>query len=341
MTRLLIPVFLLFSLSVSAQSERERLHAILDTVITKTKALSLFQTSVDWDTLEPKIYALAAEAEAVADLSPALETMINALRDHHASIRSLADYSILAQFTDHENSRSTDERTYDSDTWSVVNDVNAKFSHEILPGNVGYLRVVGVGPNLDGQREAERIRAAIAELNGHKINHWIIDLRYNGGGNINVMMAGLAPLFDVEEVATIRDGAGNVQSTARIKKGEFWYFENKAFNMSKQPKLKNPKIAVLTSRWTVSSGELVAIAFKGQRNTAFFGEPTGGYTTNNCFEIVGGEISLILSTGYFSDRNGQIYTQHLAPENEVPFTVTTDKRKDAGIIAATNWLKGE
>lgn len=325
---------------ISGQStETTQMTLILDSIISKSKEISFYSKTVNWESLSSKIYQSAKDAQNIDDLKPALEILLNELRDHHGQIRKISDYSILANFTDHQNSRKTDERAFDSEIWSIVNNIESRFEYAILPNNIGYLKIVGVSPNIDGQKEAERIRSAIIELYNNKVDKWIIDLRYNGGGNINVMLAGLAPFLDTKKVVSIQDANGNIQATAEIKDGDFWYTGVKAFEMNDEPKIRNPKIAILTSRWTWSSGEFVAVAFKGQKDTIFFGERTGGYTTNNSWEVINNEIALVISTGVYCDRNGNKYDQYFQPDIEIVFEVELNKAKDKGIIEAINWLK--
>jgi carboxyl-terminal processing protease len=77
----------------------------------------------------------------------------------------------------------------------------------------------------------------------------IIDIRYNAGGNMNPMMAGIAPLV----------GNGIVGSIVNLKNEKLFYWEISAFNfiyagyqaetLPNNIKFKKvPMIAVLTSR---------------------------------------------------------------------------------------------
>ncbi|MDG1331131.1 MAG: S41 family peptidase [Crocinitomicaceae bacterium] len=337
MTRIVLTASIVL-LSLQAISQENKLNALLDSVISTSQEVSYYSSSVNWDSLSTEMHGLAAEPKELVDLKPAFTLMLNKLRDHHGRIMSTSDYSNLATFNDWENSRHRDERDSPSEQWSVVNNLDVRFEYALLPGNVAYLKIVGIGGNVDGQKEAERIRAAVCGMASTDIEEWIIDLRYNSGGNVNVMLEGIAPLFDTKSIASSRDANDDVQFTAEIKKGNFWYAGMSQFNVKKGPKIKDPNIAVLLSRWTASSGELTAIAFKGQENVKFFGEETGGYTTNNCFTVFDNQIALVISTGVFCDRNGNSYDENVKPDIEIAFDFEADRSKDEGIIQASEWL---
>ena len=327
-----------FSNLIFGQSREVELIQILDTVISKSKEISYYTKTVNWDSLSSEMYLAAKGAKNTDDLKPAFEILLNGLRDHHGHFRETSNYSIIASFTDHKNSRNKDERVYDTKIWEIVNDVDSRYEYALLPNKIGYLKIVGVGPNLDGQKEAESIRNSLTELCKNKVNKWIIDLRYNGGGNINVMLAGIAPLLDPKTVVTIQDENKDIIASAEIKKNNFWYRGSNIFEIENKTKIRNPKIAILTSRWTTSSGEFVAVAFKGQKNTKFFGEETDGKITENSWEIINNEIALVISTGVYCDRNGNVYADNVKPDKEIIFEAEENIEKDKGIFEAINWL---
>lgn len=329
----------LISSDLLGQTNSQGPAAIMAEVISRAKQSSLYTKSVDWHELEGSLLPAAQSAKTTKDLKPQFESLINSLRDHHGTVINLEDYSRIANFTDYENTRKTDQRERDPEIWKVVNDVDSRFEYALLDNNIGYLKIVGVGPNLDGQAEAIRIRNAVLELHQKGVTQWIIDLRYNGGGNVNVMLSGIAPLLDTNEVASVIDKDGLVQARAIIENGNFTYHGAQAFQMENTESFNNPRITILMSRWTVSSGEMVAIAFKGQQYTRFFGEATGGYTTNNGWDIINDEIALVISTGIFTDRNGTVYTENVKPDQEVEFQVTKNQKEDTGILEAIEWLR--
>jgi len=338
MKYILLGLFLCTNMFLFSQNREIELTHILDSVISKSKEISLYSSTVNWDSMRIKMYESAQGAAELEDLKPAFEILLNGLRDHHGHFRKTTDYSILAHFTDHTLSRNKDSRVFDQDTWKIVNDVKSRYEYALLPGNIGYLKIVGVGPNIDGQQEVERIRNSLSEFKDKAVEKWIVDLRYNGGGNINVMLAGIAPLFDSKTIVSIQGENQDIIATAEIRNGDFWYRGSNVFPVGEMFTIREPKIAILTSRWTSSSGEFVAVAFKGQENTRFFGEATNGKTTENSWEVIHDELALIISTGIYCDRNGIAYSRHVKPDEEILFEVERDRVKDIGILAATRWL---
>ncbi|HQU84100.1 MAG TPA: S41 family peptidase [Pyrinomonadaceae bacterium] len=332
-----IVVVLLISENSFAQTNPKQ---ILDEVFKKSKEISLYSARINWDELQKKVYAKAENAKTINDLKPAFETLLNGLGDKHGKISNAKDYSVIANFTDWKNLNHPDKRPREDEIWNVVNDRNAQFSYKILRGNVGYLKIVGIAPNVDIEAESKKIRAAVNELSGKKISRWIIDLRYNGGGNMHPMMAGIAPLVGDGIVGGLVNLKGEKQFDWEIKNGNFIYGGFQAANLPNEPKFKKlPKIAVLTSRFTVSSGEIVATTLKGRPNTKFFGESTGSYTTNNSWEIIDNTVVVVISTGIFADRNGKSYEINIPVDVEIPFKIMAETEQDECVIAAKKWLK--
>jgi carboxyl-terminal processing protease len=336
MKRITTLLFFFSSLNCFAQTN---IKAILDSVLLKTKETSMYTTTVNWDSLQAQVYLMAENATTIKDLKPAFETLLNGIRDHHGKIMDAKTYGYIAWFTDNKNKRHADERKFDVEVWKILNDTTAKFEYKLLKGNIGYLKIVGIGPNVDVEKEARKIRHSIITLNKQKADKWIIDLRYNGGGNINPMMAGIAPLVGDGLVGSVVNLKREKIFDWEIKGSNFIYGGYQAVTLSNKPRFKkDPKIAVLTSRWTVSSGEIVATTLKGRPNTKFFGETTGGYTTNDGWDIINDEIILVISTGMYSDRNGKVYEVNIPVDTEIPFEIIKDKEKDPCIIAAKKWL---
>jgi carboxyl-terminal processing protease len=333
-----VTTFLLLLINITCFGQTS-IKALLDSVIIKAKETSLYSSTVNWDSLQKQIYAKAENAKTIEDLKPAFETLLNGLRDNHGKIINAKTYRPIAWFTDYKNQRHIDVRKFDSEIWKIVNDTALKFEYTILKNKIGYLKIVGIAPNVDIEKESKIIRAAVNALSKQQIEKWIIDLRYNGGGNMHPMMAGIASLVGNGIVGSLVNLQKKKLFNWEIKEGNFIYDGYQAVTLPENVKHKKfPKIAVLTSRWTVSSGEIVATTLKGRPNSKFFGEATGGFTTNNGWEILNSEIILNISTGIFCDRNGMAYENNIPVDVEIPFEVFKDKEKDNCIVAAKKWL---
>lgn len=298
----------------------------------------MFSGDVDWVALKKDCYTISTNAKTITELQPAFELILNRMRDHHGRILSAKDYSIVAHFTDWDQARHQDDREKTQEHWAIVNDIEARFSSSYLGNGVGYLKVVGIGPQTAGQTEANQIRSAIDSLHLQGITQWILDLRFNGGGDAHTMMAGLAPLFDEGQIIQLTDGEDHVVGGGNIENGNFTYFGYQSCEMSSKPDLKKPKIAVLLSRWTVSSGELVAVALKDQENVKFFGEASGGMTTNTGGEPILDDVILVISTGTFADRNGKSFPHSVDVDVETPLQLDATVASDICIQQAIKWL---
>lgn len=312
---------------------------LVDSVLQKAKETSMYSSTVNWDSLNKQIRFKAENATTIQELKPAFEVLLNGLRDHHGKIINAKDYSYIAWFTDYKNRRHIDNRKFDNDIWKIVNDTALKFEYKLLNGRIGYLKIAGIGPNVDIQKEAEKIRAAVITLSKNKVNNWVIDLRYNGGGNMYPMVTGLGTLIGDGIVGKLVSASKDTLFNWRILNGNFIYDVPDVVTLKNNPKFKPlPKVAVLTSRWTVSSGEILATCFKGRPNTKFFGEATGGYTTNNNWEIINEQVILNISTGIYCDRNGIVYDKNIPVDIEIPFEVVKETEKDKCVIEAIKWL---
>jgi C-terminal processing protease CtpA/Prc len=100
-----------------------------------------------------------------------------------------------------------------------------------------------------------------------------------------------------------------------------------------------PEVAVLIDRSTGSSGEAIAVAFRGRPHTRFFGEHTqGSSTVNETFALSDGA-SMWLTIGVQADRAGKQYPSGLAPDVAVPSgNAILPPAQDPVVQAALNWL---
>ncbi len=209
------------------------------------------------------------------------------------------------------------------------------FSFKLMEGDIGYLDIPGFfNQDIKVVNDfANRIQNAIRELDSkNTLKGWIIDLRNNSGGDMWPMVVGLNPLIGINTTP------GYFKKAGEKEKAEDWQIgspHNKiVIDQPYQLKTAAPKIAVLYSKKTASSGEMTAICFIGLPNTKSFGENTAGLTTANRMFDLGNDNLLVLASSYSMDRNKKIYSGTIVPDVPVE-----NNDSDAILQKASGWLK--
>ena len=73
-------------------------------------------------------------------------------------------------------------------------------------------------------------------------------------------------------------------------------------------------VAVLIGQGTVSSGEAVAVAFRGRSGARFYGGASYGFSTGNeSFRLPDGAL-LVITSARFADRTGAVHQGPLLPD---------------------------
>ena len=177
-------------------------------------------------------------------------------------------------------------------------------------------------------------------LNPNQLKGLIIDLRLNLGGSMWPMIGGLAALFEQGKLGAFVFPASGNQEEWGINKNLVYDGVDTVYHLNKGVNLSQLKVVVLIGPYTRSSGEALAISFKGRKNTWFAGENTGGYTTSNESIQFSREIGFFIATAVEADRNGQLYLDNVKPDTEIMGgDAFDDLRNDQKIIAALKWLK--
>lgn len=333
---MVLVVFLSLTGTIRAQDSWKD---ILDTAATRARQVSLYRREINWDSLHRAMHALADKAQSLDDIKPALQAMINGLRDMHGKVLVAGTYEQIAGFTDWAHVRNPDTRPRETLAWNVINDSSMRFSYQLLDKKIAYLKIAGIPPNADPLAEAKKIRAGVVALSQSDPSGWIVDLRYNGGGNMNPMVSGLATLIGDGPAGKLVDLDMAEVFDWRIAEGQFVFGGATNTRLANEPMFKgHPKVAVLLSRYTVSSGELLATSFKGRPQTKFFGEASGGYTTSNGWEVINNKIILAISTAIYADRNGNAYPFSIPVDVECPLQLPGDVKDDQCIQLASGWL---
>src|SRR5262249_243457 len=152
-----------------------------------------------------------------------------------------------------------------------------------------------------GEPYVRDARNLLEEMDRRGVCGWVVDLRYDGGGNMWPMLNGVSGLFD-DGVLGYFDAAEGRFSGVRKNSGIFQMTEGSdtpAVARHEPPLHKSgAPVAVLIGPSVFSAGEFTTIAFEGRPVTRFFGHPTGGFVTVNRPMPLSDGAEIIMSTGW-------------------------------------------
>lgn len=332
-------LFLFFALLIGqakAQMPNPALRPCLDSVLHFAQTNALKRDEVNWDSIRALVYARAAGAQAPGDLGPAYCALLGALGDDHG--RFVYQNNVIGYWY---GELKENQKDIDPNMWGAVQGGLYPIRSAILSDSVGYLRLPGLSVGDNVQMAAE-IRWHFNILLDQGATCWIIDLRGNGGGNIFPMLEGIGPLLGDGPIGSHRDPVARSEFPWTIRDGNFFYGEYEAVHLPNTAGVpKNARVAVLTSRYTASSGEMVAISFKTRPNTRFLGEKTGGMITITNWAQPCEDLTVTLSAAYCADRTGRVYREYVDVDEVVPFQITEELDDDPAVQKALSWLKNQ
>ncbi len=282
-------------------------QAELDAAIRIVRTHALHAQEIDWDRFEPELHAMAKDAKTSVDTYPTIQALLAKLGDHHSFLMG----------------------AWEAKQEHSEGGASSPAAVELKPGGIGYIAMPGYrGMNAEARHAfVQNMVDAIGKQAASARCGWIVDLRHDGGGSMVPMLEGLRPLLGDQALGGFRDAKGHVQTFAVANPLDK--------SSPRGPALEQAPVAVLLGPHTASSGEVVAVAFRGRPRTRSFGEPTAGLSTANAgFNLPDGGM-IFLTDAIDVDRLGQAYGGKLSPDEPVaPSASGTD-----GVLAtASSWL---
>lgn len=256
---------------------------IVEDAVRHVRAHALYADRIDWDRTQADIASRVQRvhtADAAYDL---IRSLLAQLGDRHSGVLPPSDVRRSA--------------TEGVPSFVPRVEVRERVGIVAVPGFSGTEQAASL-------EFARDLATAIADRAASASCGWIVDLRGNSGGNMWPMLSGLHPLLGEATVGYMRDRDGR-QNAWRI-----------APPGVTAPDLSAVPVVVVTGAKTASSGEAVAVAFRGRAHTRSMGQATMGVSTGNqLFPVLGGA-ALKLTTTRFVDRTGHAYGEPLAPDEE-------------------------
>ena len=274
-------------------------QAFLEEVFELVQTHALNRDKVDWDRLREKIYTDEMHAETTADTYDSVRHMLVWLNDRHSSFLSSEEAEWFMNLDTSAADNPAPESWLSEEGYAYL-----------------YIPQFASGDREVNNAYAQQLQQRVKALDASAPCAWVIDLRQNFGGNLFPMVAGLSGLIPDGEVSSLQFVDGRIE-TSLLKNGQF-IDQGEVLTEVKEPLtgLSNPTpvIAILIGPVTSSSGEMLALSFKGLPNVTYFGHETGGYTTgNSLFTLSDGSI-ILLTTSIFIDRTGQAYGGSFQPD---------------------------
>ncbi|MBK7627306.1 MAG: S41 family peptidase [Bacteroidales bacterium] len=250
---------------------------------------------INWSDYRSKVLTYGKNDKTMDDYHNTIKYALSLLHDGHSF---LVPSNIM-------------KKEYSDTAMRKIQSIESHYDNEI-----GYIKIPGfVGSKVLSKAFASRIQDFIKDLDKHKINGWIIDLRDNGGGDMWPMLLGVGPILG--------DGTAGYFVNCKNNYEKWGYSNGKAFmdttiviqtDSLYQLKNKNKKIAILINNKTASSAEAIAVAFIGLPKTRFFGNATCGLTTGNSTFILSDSSMIALMTVVYADRNKTLYGKKIIPD---------------------------
>lgn len=203
---------------------------------------------------------------------------------------------------------------------------------EVLPtvsldGDIAIIKL----PDFLGTAEAGQKYAKVAEdfihENRDKIKGVVLDLRSNTGGDMGPMATAVSSLLPDGELVYYHYRSYDIPVT--LKNGVVSNAGTGGKSLYPEEKLNVP-VAILTDDMTASSGEALALCFRGLENTRTFGAPTAGYTSVNMLYNMYDGAQMYLTVAFDKARTGEIF-------KETP--IEPDVATDSPLEAALEWLR--
>jgi C-terminal processing protease CtpA/Prc len=223
-----------------------------------------------------------------------------------------------------------------------------RYSAELLPGRVGYVRVPSFNGPATNATLADSLQEGLRRLDAGGACGWVVDLRWNPGGNVWPMLAGIGPLIG-DSVAMI----------STVPEGRTWTMYRDGLSFERPARgadrpytrvtvppvtLLHPlaPVAVLIDSMTGSSGEAIALAFRGRPNARFFGTQSGGASTVNRTVRLSDGVEMLVTVGVMGDRTGRGDGGRLAPDELVPSPRDYLPRpSDAVAARGAEWVRAQ
>lgn len=299
------------TVSISAQkikTSQDSINVFYDKVFKSLEVGYLHKKDYDWKKLKAETFRNLENAEDFRSSLKEVKVLFEKIGADHSKVMYSGKNYGSAVNIDWSNF---------SQQWMAKFASKPKFEAKILDDKYGYILMPNISSDDFSSENIHKIAQPlydkIASLKTAELEGWIVDLRFNTGGNAAPMLLALYDLLGDNVIWKTLDSDQRI-SSAQLNKGVYGQGEKRPPYITPSGRLiEKSRVAIITGGLTASSGEVTALAFKGRPHTIFIGEKTLGKTTSNMVVDLPFNAKMSLSIGYDCDRNGNYY-EKLTPD---------------------------
>ncbi|WP_322286898.1 S41 family peptidase [Aquimarina sp. 2201CG5-10] len=325
---------------VQSQTLNDSIITFYDSLFNDLENKYLFKSKTNWETLKPIIQERALQSKSFKESLRVSTFLFDTIQDDHTQIF----YKDLHITNSHNREFTADDF---SEQFITRYEAGAGFEAKVIKKEYGYVRIPGIllmNVSQDSlNAKSQQMYDKIIEVDtSTSLKGWIIDLRFNSGGNAYAMIAALYHLLGDTVVYNGLDLNGEVKLIHRLENGNFYAGKKieATVRARQKPDITIP-VTFITGKLTASAGEDILVAFKGRDNISFIGEPTYGFLTGNDKFELPFEAVMAMTTEYIADRNN-VYTKNIIPDVVIEKQDNFDDlTKDPNIIEAIKFINSK
>jgi len=321
--------------------DSDHTEILLDSIISLAKSNSYYSSKVNWTDLEKEMIEISHKNDSIDKIGKPAELMFKTLVDYHGML--MYDYKVAFNYRS-ENNGPPNDSIYKSIGSTKINSPYSVNGELIEQNKIAYIEILATGVMQVEQINLARdeIRHTICELKKQNPIGWIIDLRCNIGGNMNPMLSGLGELILNADLGGDTKDGKSFHSTWSFKNGNFYqndYSHYMADLICENP-TSNGRIAVLTSKYTASSGEVIVSSLKGQPNLKIIGEKTSGLSSTNGWFVLSDKWVFAPMTAYYMSKDKTVHKNGIIPDVVIDEILDLDRLLQGKIIdRAVKWIE--
>ena len=303
----------------------------LDAAVDIMETNSIRKYEIDWAEFRATTFAEAeaVSAQTTADTYPMIIAALERIGDNHSFFQPPSSPQLGSSMS---APAPTAPATVDPRS-------------ELLEPGVGYIEVPAFS---GGDEAADSLALAYHQMiegidTTDTVCRWVVDLRGNTGGNMWPMIAGLGPILGADTLGMFVDPDSLILRWFYDEEGSAG-LEDAPITMVDTPYAVAgglPNVAILQDSVTASSGEAVAVAFRGRPFSRSFGSETWGVSTANAGFLLSDNAVIFLTVSTMADRNGVLYGERIVPDELVFGMKTGERATDAALDAAVTWLNSQ